>query len=82
MCRIRGVEPSLLLHPLDFLGADDDADLAFFPAMDLPGEKKRDFLRRVLAIYHDHFDVLPMQEHARQIASRQVPTKPAESLSS
>ncbi len=26
LCRLTGVEPSLLLHPLDFMGADDDGD--------------------------------------------------------
>jgi len=68
MCRMRGVEPSLLLHPLDFLGGDDDNDLAFFPAMDLPGQKKRKFVRRVLEIYQSHFDVVTMQEHASRIS--------------
>ncbi len=33
MCRLRGVEPSVLLHPLDFLGANDIDSLAFFPGM-------------------------------------------------
>lgn len=67
MCRMRGVEPSLLLHPLDFLGADDDADLAFFPAMDLSGAQKRDFLRDILTIFNEQFDVVTMREHARRI---------------
>lgn len=70
MCRLRGVEPSLLLHPLDFLGADDDADLAFFPAMDLPGAAKRDFIRDVLSLFGRSFDVVPMREHARRISAR------------
>lgn len=70
MCRLRGVEPSLLLHPLDFLGADDDEDLAFFPAMDLPGQAKRDFVKRVLEILKKQFDVVTMQEHARRLSER------------
>jgi hypothetical protein len=40
MCRAAGVGPSLLLHPLDFMGCDDDRDLAFFPAMGRPAEPK------------------------------------------
>ncbi|HLH28516.1 MAG TPA: polysaccharide deacetylase family protein, partial [Acidimicrobiales bacterium] len=30
-CRAAGVTPSLLLHPLDFVGSDDIAGLEFFP---------------------------------------------------
>jgi peptidoglycan/xylan/chitin deacetylase (PgdA/CDA1 family) len=40
LCRLRGVAPSILLHPLDFLGVDDVPELSFFPAMDVPGEAK------------------------------------------
>jgi hypothetical protein len=67
LCRLRGVQPSLLLHPLDFLGAEDDADLAFFPAMDLGAERKCEFLREVLTIYRRQFDVVTMQDHAARL---------------
>lgn len=81
MCRLRGVEPSLLLHPLDFLGADDDADLAFFPAMDLSGKQKCDFLREVLSIYQAKYEIVTMQEHAKRIQARpHVAELPASSL--
>ena len=30
-----GTNPSLLLHPLDFMGREDCPALAFFPGMDL-----------------------------------------------
>ena len=33
-CRAAGVEPSFLLHPLDFLTAESCPALRFFPAMD------------------------------------------------
>ena len=36
-----GLEPSLLLHPLDILGGDEEPDLGFFPAMKLHGAVKR-----------------------------------------
>ena len=35
-----GVSPSLLLHPLDFLGKDDNVGLKFFPAMNLASDYK------------------------------------------
>lgn len=41
LCRCTGTAPSLLLHPLDFLGCDDHlAELAFFPAMGLTSHYK------------------------------------------
>lgn len=81
MCKLRGVEPSLLLHPLDFLGEEDDPDLAFFPAMDLGAKRKCEFLREVLEIYQRQFDVVTMREHASRIATRTgIPEIPASDL--
>ena len=70
LCRWAAVEPSLLLHPLDFLGGDEVERLAFFPAMGLPGAEKR---RRVLGYLRDlaaHFEIVPMGEHAKRLAAR------------
>ena len=33
LCRLTGTQPSLLLHPLDFLTQEDVPELAFFPGM-------------------------------------------------
>lgn len=44
MCRAFRVEPSLLLHPLDFLGGDEEPELAYFPGMNQPGSVKRERL--------------------------------------
>jgi hypothetical protein len=70
MCRVAGLEPSLLLHPLDFLGCEDDADLSFFPAMKLPRKRKLDLLRHATATYCRMYDVVPLREHARRVADR------------
>jgi hypothetical protein len=68
LCRITGTAPSLLLHPLDFLGADDEPDLAFFPVMGMPGAEKAAFVRAILEDFSRRFQVLPMGEHAAAIA--------------
>ena len=68
-CRATGVQPSLLLHPLDFLGGDDVAGLDFFPAMKMPGAVKLARVRAYLGDYARVFDVLPMGEHARALES-------------
>ncbi|MCA9257631.1 MAG: polysaccharide deacetylase family protein [Planctomycetales bacterium] len=64
MCRLRGVEPSILLHPLDFLGKDDDQGLDFFPAMQSPRADKLGIMEWVLDALASRFEVLTMEEHA------------------
>lgn len=70
MCRLTGTHPSLLLHPLDFLGKDDIKELAFFPAMNLSKDKKLKLVSDVLRIYTDQFKVVPMREHAREVLAQ------------
>ena len=64
LCRMTGVAPSLLLHPLDFLGCDDEQDLSFFPAMNVPAERKLSLISDVLDSFTRHYDVRTMREHA------------------
>ncbi|MEZ6092983.1 MAG: polysaccharide deacetylase family protein [Pirellulaceae bacterium] len=76
MCRIRGIEPSILLHPLDFMGCDDDRDLEFFPAMDIPSGKKLRIMDRVFSILSKSYSVVTMQEHAaKHAANDKLPIK-------
>ena len=75
LCKLTRTSPSLLLHPLDFLGGDDVQELAFFPAMNLPGETKRNFCSRMLGIYHAAFDVTPMRVRAERIGDARLATK-------
>ena len=67
MCRLAGVQPSILLHPLDFMGAEDDEDLAFFPAMDQSAQSKIDLLSDCLAMMTKQFHVVTMEKHAEEI---------------
>ena len=61
LCRWTSVPPSLLLHPLDFLGADDSIEaLKFFPAMNIPFATKLEWLDGFIATLCRRFDVLPM----------------------
>lgn len=68
LCRLTGTAPSLLLHPLDFLGGDDEPDLSFFPAMGMNGDAKTAFAEEILASFAANFNVLPMGEHAAALA--------------
>jgi len=65
-CLVGGVQPSLLLHPLDFLVAGDFPSLAFFPAMHMARDKKRRVLDAALKEFSTHFEIVGTGEHARR----------------
>ncbi len=64
MCRATGIQPSLLLHPLDFLSDDDNSELKFFPGMNMPAKRKLSLVSGFLRAYTDSFSVVTMREHA------------------
>jgi hypothetical protein len=68
LCRLTGTSPSLLLHPLDFLGGDDVHDLSFFPAMSLPGGKKVALVGAMIDLLREQFTVVPLHRHAQAIS--------------
>jgi peptidoglycan/xylan/chitin deacetylase (PgdA/CDA1 family) len=68
LCRLTGTEPSLLLHPLDFLGAEDTRDLSFFPGMTLSGKKKLEMVSNILDILSAQFSLTTLKQHAQKIA--------------
>lgn len=67
-CRLGGVSPSILLHPLDFLGADDVDDLGFFPGMRWKRNEKLALAERALDLIDGSFSVVSMEEHASRVA--------------
>lgn len=69
LCKARRIEPSFLLHPLDFLGSDDVKGVEFFPAMDVPGERKRELMNWALRKLAQHFEVMPMGAYAATFRS-------------
>ena len=78
LCRLLRIEPSILLHPLDFLGCDDECDLSFFPAMDQSAEKKLAIAAAAFDSLQKHYEVVPMHRHAelarqRLSANREAP---------
>ncbi len=68
-CRLAGVAPSVLLHPLDVIDASVAPPLRFFPGMDLPGAAKRRILRTALGILRDDFEVVPLSLLAQRLAA-------------
>jgi hypothetical protein len=76
-CVLRSEGPSVLLHPLDFLGGDEVSSLAFFPGMAMPGAVKRERVYRYLQRLIRAFEVVPVGEHAARAASRALPLRAA-----
>jgi peptidoglycan-N-acetylglucosamine deacetylase len=74
MCKLTGTQLSLLLHPLDFLSGADAPELKFFPAMNLPLEKKLEFLSSILETFGKSFSINNMRQHAESVAKTKLPT--------
>ena len=79
-CKVAGVEPSLLLHSLDFLGPEDVDGLDFFPGMDLSGSDKRALLADYMAILRNSFEVVPMVDHAQASLGKKLDRVAASAL--
>jgi peptidoglycan-N-acetylglucosamine deacetylase len=82
LCRLTRIHPSLLLHPLDFLGGDDIKELDFFPAMNLKSPEKIKLVNDILVIYSNYFKIVTLSEHANYIAldKRLKTIQPSKSL--
>jgi hypothetical protein len=63
-CKLNRVQPSLLLHPLDFLGKDDEEELTFFPGMNAASDFKLPLAEQLLLWMTKQFDCVTMAEHA------------------
>jgi len=69
MCKLTRTEPSLLLHPLDFMSQEDDADLAGFPGMGLPLATKMELLNMYFDLLLESFEPMTMGEHVDRIVA-------------
>jgi peptidoglycan/xylan/chitin deacetylase (PgdA/CDA1 family) len=72
-CRVARVAPSILLHPLDFLGGDDVRSLSFFPGMAMSGREKRELVGGFLALIAERYEICTVGEHAASLAGSELP---------
>lgn len=82
LCRARGVAPSLLLHPTDFLDVQDVPQMNFFPGMKLPAKNKIALVEHTIRSLQQHWQAGTMSEHAAAFAgasavSARLSTQPA-----
>lgn len=67
LCRLRRVSPSLLLHPLDFLGVEDAPELAFFPGMRVSYRRKIELTERFIVELMRHYRPIPILDYVDQL---------------
>ena len=72
-CALLGVGPSILLHPLDFLGVDDVASLEFFPGMGMSGAYKRERVGELIDLFSARFDVGGLGRHIERLGAADGP---------
>jgi peptidoglycan-N-acetylglucosamine deacetylase len=77
MLRIAGIAPSLLLHPLDFLGCDDISELSFFPGMQLQASEKLELVSMAIEELSQHHAVMTMAQHAAALTVGRLVVTPA-----
>jgi glycosyltransferase involved in cell wall biosynthesis len=65
-CRVTGTQPSILLHPLDFMGGEDCPALAFFPGMDIARAEKLGKVAELFDVLAAKRELVTMGEHARR----------------
>jgi hypothetical protein len=67
-CDLTKTEPSILLHPLDFLGRGDVVRLDGFPSMDVPRAQKLDILHECVEALSRKFSLCTVAEHSAHAA--------------
>ncbi len=66
-CLMTRTAPSLLLHPPDFIGADDPDDLSFMPGLKLKVDEKLNCLKEIIRILRRHYEIVDMKKHAQSL---------------
>lgn len=72
MCRLSGTVPSLLLHPLDFLGSDDEPELGFFPGMDITAARKAEMMHELLDMWGGQYQTMPIGQYVETLRDLKV----------
>lgn len=75
LCKAKGIQPSILLHPLDFMTADDAPELSFFPGMRLSIENKIELVSETIGALSRHFDIVSMADFVGTLEQRTLPVR-------
>lgn len=72
------INPSLLLHPLDFLSGDDVSELRFFPSMKMPYASKKRAFERLMNIFISSFRIVNLATYAESLKNKKLPIRTVE----
>lgn len=64
VCRLTHVQPSLMLHPLDFLGPEEVPTLERLPGMNKKARTRLNLLNDLLRSFSANYEVLTLAQHA------------------
>ena len=63
LCRLTGTRPSILLHPLDFIAADEVPELSSFPGIGTSTSKKLAVLNTLMDELQAHFELTTIKRY-------------------
>ena len=75
LCLRNKTQPSILLHPPDFIGIDDNLGLDFMPIMKVSHKIKLECLDYILNTLKRYFQVVTVGRHAEHLANLAVADK-------
>ncbi len=75
LCKLLKISPSILLHPPDFMGAEDLPALSFFPGMNLSRNYKLEFVNEVFDELKKHFEIISLNDHVESIGNQEEKLK-------
>ncbi|NJR66702.1 MAG: polysaccharide deacetylase family protein [Leptolyngbyaceae cyanobacterium CRU_2_3] len=68
LCKLTKTQPSLVLHPVDFLGYEDVPELAFVAGMSLHRHHKLTVLGQAIQLLLKEFDICTVRQHAEIVS--------------
>jgi hypothetical protein len=73
LCRTFGTSPSILLHPLDFLAADEVPELKTFPGIGTHTSSKLDVLNMLMDELQNSFQLMTIRQFIDQYSQIRKP---------
>ncbi len=70
LCKLTRTSPHFLIHPTDLLGNDMVSGMEFFPGMQISGQKKSAFFKKVIRIFSRHFTLLSMDDYVNEVLTK------------
>jgi hypothetical protein len=75
LCLAMRVSPSMLLHPLDFLGCEDVPELSFFPGMGRPSAWKLERVGQILTVLSRHYRLMSIGQQVELLERVELPER-------